>query len=144
MLEESVEIRCRAKWASLDEAWPSSDRSYRAWPASHRNHNPYRLKIRFQNLEGARIYQTLFHVLPKVLQLLIVSQSFKKQLVIDLMCSPLKMSDYSTRLRTMEAISRSSIHQSLATPSSQMAMARARTSTLNDPKRALEIVRLKT
>ena len=47
------------------------------------------------------------------------------------------MSGYCPRLRSMEAISRSSIHQSLSTPASQLAMARCRASTLNDPKRTL-------
>ena len=55
--------------------------------------------------------------------------------------SVVKMSQYCTRLRSMEAISRSSIHQSLATPSSHLAMARSRSSTLNDPKRALDLIR---
>lgn len=45
------------------------------------------------------------------------------------------------RLRNLEAIGRSSIHQSLATPSSHVAMARCRASTLTDPKQALELVR---
>ena len=51
------------------------------------------------------------------------------------------MSDFCHRRRTMEAIGGSSIHQSLSTPSSQLAMDRARASTLNDPKRALDLVR---
>lgn len=51
------------------------------------------------------------------------------------------MSQYCTRLRSMEAINGSSIHQSLATPSSHLAMARSRSSTLNDPKRALDLIR---
>lgn len=45
------------------------------------------------------------------------------------------------RHRNIDAIARSSIHQSLATPSSQMAMARSKSSTLNDPKQALDLVR---
>ena len=45
------------------------------------------------------------------------------------------------RHRNIDAIARSSIHQSLATPSSQMAMARTKSSTLSDPKQALDLVR---
>ena len=45
------------------------------------------------------------------------------------------------RHRNIDAIARSSIHQSLATPSSQIAMARSKSSTLNDPKQALELIR---
>lgn len=53
----------------------------------------------------------------------------------------MKMSGYCQRLRTMDAISRSSIHQSLATTSSQMAMERCRGSTVTDPNRALDLIR---
>ena len=45
------------------------------------------------------------------------------------------------RNRNISAIERSSIHQSLLTPSSQIAMARSKQSTLNDPKQALDLVR---
>ena len=45
------------------------------------------------------------------------------------------------RNRNISAIERSSIHQSLQTPSSQIAMARSKQSTLNDPKQALDLVR---
>lgn len=45
------------------------------------------------------------------------------------------------RQRNIDAIARSSIHQSLATPSSQIAMARSKSSTLNDPKQALDLIR---
>jgi len=45
------------------------------------------------------------------------------------------------RHRNIDAIARSTIHQSLATPSSQIAMARSKSSTLNDPKQALDLIR---
>ncbi len=45
------------------------------------------------------------------------------------------------RLRNLEAIARSTIHQSLVTTSSQIAMARCKSSTLTDPKQALDLVR---
>lgn len=45
------------------------------------------------------------------------------------------------RQRNVDAIARSSIHESLATPSSHMAMARCKSSTLNDPKQALDLIR---
>ena len=45
------------------------------------------------------------------------------------------------RHRNVDAIARSSIHQSLVTPSSQIAIARTKSSTLNDPKQALDLIR---
>lgn len=45
------------------------------------------------------------------------------------------------RHRNVDAIARSSIHQSLVTPSSQIAIARCKSSTLNDPKQALDLIR---
>lgn len=45
------------------------------------------------------------------------------------------------RLKTLEAIRRSAVHQSLATPSSQLAMARSKTATLSDPVQAIEMLR---
>lgn len=41
----------------------------------------------------------------------------------------------------MDAIARSTIHQSLATASSHVAMSRCKSSTLNDPKQALDLIR---
>ena len=45
------------------------------------------------------------------------------------------------RHRNVDAIARSSIHQSLVTTSSQIAIARTQSSTLNDPKQALDLIR---
>ena len=45
------------------------------------------------------------------------------------------------RRQTLEALQRSAIHQSLATPTSRVAMARCRTSTLDDPQQAMEVLR---
>ncbi|TRY74770.1 hypothetical protein TCAL_09196 [Tigriopus californicus] len=51
------------------------------------------------------------------------------------------MTKFSQRLKTLEAIGRSSIHQSLVTPASHVAMARARASALQDPREAMDLVR---
>ena len=51
------------------------------------------------------------------------------------------MPAFNPRLRTLETLSRSQIHQSLATPASHVAMARCRTSCLNDPEQAMDILR---
>lgn len=48
---------------------------------------------------------------------------------------------FNARLKTLETISRSPIHQSLATPASHVAMARCRTSSLNDPEQAMDVLR---
>jgi deoxynucleotidyltransferase terminal-interacting protein 1 len=48
---------------------------------------------------------------------------------------------FNQRLRNMEAIQRSSIHRSLATPSSHMAMARCKASSVSDPAQALSLIR---
>ncbi len=45
------------------------------------------------------------------------------------------------RRKTLEALSRSAIHQSLMTPTSRVAMARCRSATLNDPVQAMELLR---
>ena len=45
------------------------------------------------------------------------------------------------RHKTLDSISRSSIHVSLATPCSHVAMARSRGATLNDPVQAMEVLR---
>jgi deoxynucleotidyltransferase terminal-interacting protein 1 len=51
------------------------------------------------------------------------------------------MPELSHRAKTLQAIGRSSIHLSLATPGSHVAMARGTTSTLNDPVQAMELLR---
>jgi deoxynucleotidyltransferase terminal-interacting protein 1 len=51
------------------------------------------------------------------------------------------MPELSHRAKTLEAIEASSIHQSLATPASHVAIARCKTSTLNDPVQAMELLR---
>ena len=51
------------------------------------------------------------------------------------------MPKFCHRHKTLDSISRSSIHQSLATPCSHVAMARSRQATLNDPAQAMELLR---
>jgi deoxynucleotidyltransferase terminal-interacting protein 1 len=45
------------------------------------------------------------------------------------------------RLRTVDAIERNAIHQSLATPSSRVAIDRCKSAVLNDPVQAIEVLR---
>lgn len=51
------------------------------------------------------------------------------------------MPELNHSVKTMEALSQSSIHQSLSTPTSQVAFARAQSSTLNDPSQAMDLLR---
>jgi len=49
---------------------------------------------------------------------------------------------FNQRLKVFEAIKGSSIHQSLATPSSQAAMARCQNNMMTDPSQTLDTLRL--
>jgi len=49
---------------------------------------------------------------------------------------------FNQRLKIFEAIKGSSIHQSLATPSSQAAMARCQANMMTDPSHTLDTLRL--
>ena len=53
----------------------------------------------------------------------------------------IKMPAYCQRSATIEAIRRSSVHRSIATPSSRAAMERARNSILSDPYDSLDLLR---
>ena len=52
-----------------------------------------------------------------------------------------KMPAHCQRSASIEAIRRSSVHRSIATPSSRAAMARARNSILTDPYESLDLLR---
>ena len=51
------------------------------------------------------------------------------------------MPAFCQRAASIEAIRRSSVHRSIATPSSRAAMERARNSILNDPYESLDLLR---